>query len=100
MTGLSRLQTGHHAAYAQDTLPYRPPRRLWRSDKVFRAGMIPAADAGLGGNHQVPKAARRARPGAGPGRIECQAGYRPARDTELCPLPRWRPPRPWVLPTA
>ena len=35
-----------------------------------------------------------------PGGIECQAGYRSARDTELCPLPRWRPPRPWVFLTT
>ena len=34
------------------------------------------------------------------GGIGCWAGCRPARDTELCPLPRWRPPGPQVFPTG
>ena len=45
-----------------------------------------------------------ARDGRSPSRlldgIECWVGHRPARDTELCPLPRWRPPRPQVFLTG
>jgi hypothetical protein len=37
---------------------------------------------------------------AGVGRTHARADGEPARDTEPCPLLRWRPPRPSGLPTA
>ena len=63
-------------------------------------GCMPARLTGRRRLGRQPPGAEGPLAGPAPGGIECPAGRRPARDTEPCPLPRWRPPRPWVFPTA